>query len=68
MFVDPEIGSDCNSGLSPDQPVATIAEAMNKMAEARGMYPGKLLFHEEEKKKERKDWPPDPDNVNVKWW
>ncbi|KKK54722.1 hypothetical protein LCGC14_3081820, partial [marine sediment metagenome] len=60
----------------PGQPLASIAEAMNRMAEdrsgvvmvTRGMYPGKLLFHEEEKKKELKDWPPEPDNLNVKWW
>ena len=35
MFVDPTTGSDWNSGLTPDKPLASIAEAMNKIAEDR---------------------------------
>ncbi len=73
MFVDPTIGSDWNSGLSPDQPLASIAEAMNKIAEDRTgviqVFPGKMFFYEEkEKKKELEEWPPEPDNLNEEWW
>ena len=73
MFVDPKRGMDCNSGLTPDQPLATIAMAMNKIAEDRTgviqVFPGKMLFHEEkEKKKELEEWPPEVDNLNEEWW
>ena len=76
MFVDPTTGSDWNSGLSPDQPLKTIAEAMNKIAEdragvitvSRDVFPGKMLFYDKKEKKELEEWPPEPDNLNEEWW
>ena len=76
MFVDPTTGSDWNSGMSPGQPLKTIAEAMNKIAEdrtgvvmvSRGVYPGKLFFYDKKEKKELEEWPPKVDNLNEEWW
>ncbi len=78
MFVDPTTGSDWNSGLTPDKPLASIAEAMNKIVDdktgvitvfrSQPLYPGKMLFYEEKKKKELEEWPPEPDNLNEEWW
>ena len=72
MFVDPTTGSDWNSGMSPDQPLKTIAEAMNKIAEDRTgviqVFPGKLFFHDKKEKKEYPEWPPETDNLNEEWW
>jgi len=71
VFVDAEKGSDWNSGLSPDQPLKTIAEAMNKISEDRTgviqVFPGKMFFLGEEKK-EYPEWPPKADNLNEEWW
>ena len=72
MFVDAEKGSDWNSGLSPDQPLKTIAEAMNKISEDRTgviqVFPGKLFFYDKKEKKEYPEWPPETDNLNEEWW
>ena len=68
MFVDPQQGSDWNSGLNPDQPLASIAEAMNRMAEDKSGVVMVAHGPSPVEKKELKDWPPEPDNLNVKWW
>ena len=72
MFVDAEKGSDWNSGMRPDQPLKTIAEAMNKIAEDRTgviqVFPGKLFFYDKKEKKEYPEWPPETDNLNEEWW
>ena len=68
MFVDPQQGSDWNSGLNPDQPLASIAEAMNRMAEDRSGVVMVAHGPPPVEKKELEDWPPEPDNLNVKWW
>ena len=73
MFVDPEKGSDWNSGLSPDQPLASIAEAMNKAVKygtgAIHIFPGKMFFYEEKKKKKKPEpWPPVVQDLNEEWW
>ena len=71
MFVDAEKGSDWNSGLNPNQPLKTIAEAMNKIAEDRTgviqVFPGKLFFYDKKEKKEYPEWPPETDNLNEEW-
>ena len=71
MFVNSAIGSDCNSGLNPDQPLATIAMAMNRIAEDRSGVV--MVLHGQpsqppKKKKLIRKWPPEPDNLNVEWW
>ena len=68
MFVNSAIGSDWNSGLNPDQPLATIVMAMNKIAEDRT---GVIMVpsgQPPKKKKPIREWPPEPDNLNVEWW
>ena len=61
---------DCNSGLTPDKPLATIAMAMNRIAEDRTgvitVFRGQPL--KEKKKKPIREWPPKVDNLNVEWW
>ena len=68
MFVDPTTGSDWNSGLNPDQPLKTIAEAMNKIAEDRTGVVMVLRGQPPVKKKEYPEWPPEVDNLNEEWW
>ena len=73
MFVDPEKGMDCNSGLTPGQPLKTIQAAMNKIAEDKTgviqVFPGKMLFYKEKKKRKRPvPWPPVVDDLNEEWW
>ena len=76
MFVDPNKGSNWNSGLSPYQPLASIQAAMDKLpflheqhaSEVIHVFPGKLFFPPEVKKKRLEDWPPKPDNLNEEWW
>lgn len=68
MFVDPNEGMDCNSGLTPDEPLATIAMAMNRTAEDRTGITEIFLGQLKKKKKELADWPPKPDNLNEEWW
>ena len=69
MFVDPKNGMDCNSGLTPDKPLATIQAAMSKIAEDRTgvimVLPGQPP---KEKKKLIRKWPPEVDNLNEEWW
>ena len=71
MFVDAKEGSDWNSGMSPDQPLKTIAEAINKIAEdrtgVREIFIGPAP-KEKEKKQYDKEWPPEADNLNEEWW
>ncbi len=77
MFVDPTKGSDWNSGMSPGQPLKTIQAAMDKLpflheqhaSEAIHVFPGKLFFPPEVKKKRLEEkWPPEVDNLNEEWW
>jgi hypothetical protein len=68
MFVDPTTGSDWNSGLSPDQSLKTIAEAMNKIAEDRTGVVMVLKGQPPIEKKQLEDWPPEVDNLNEEWW
>ena len=68
MFVDPNKGSDWNSGLNPDQSLKTIAEAMNKIAEDRTGVVMVLPGQPSVKKKKLREWPPEADNLNVEWW
>ena len=57
--------------MRPDQPLKTIAEAMNKTVKygtgAIHIFPGKMFFLGEEKKEYPK-WPPEADNLNEEWW
>ena len=68
MFVDPTTGSDWNSGLSPDQSLRTIAEAMNKISEDRTGVVMVLRGPPPKEKKEYPEWPPETDNLNEEWW
>ena len=84
MFVDPTIGLDSNSGLTPDQPLATIQAAMDKLPflhEKRIISKIDRMIEDrtgvitvfrgqppKEKKKELEEWPPEPDNLNEEWW
>ena len=68
MFVDPTTGSDWNSGLSTDQPLKTIAETMNKIAEDRTGVVIVLRGVPLVKKEEYPEWPPEVDNLNEEWW
>ena len=68
MFVDWKTGSDWNSGLSPGQPLKTIAEAMNKIAEDRTGVVMVLHGQPPKEKKKLEEWPPEPDNLNEEWW
>ena len=83
MFVDPERGSDWNSGMSPGHPLKTIQAAMDKIpflheqhaSEAIHVFPGKLFFspevrkkREAKKKRLEEKWPPEPDDLNEEWW
>ena len=68
MFVDPEKGSDWNSGMSPGQPLKTIAEAMNKIAEDRTGIVMVLRGQPPKEKKKLREWPPETDNLNEEWW
>jgi len=69
VFVDPEKGSDWDSGMSPDQSLKTIAEAMNRISEDRTgvvmVLPGQAPT---KKKKVYGKWPPKVDNLNEEWW
>ena len=79
MYVDPARGMDCNSGLTPDQPLCSIQAAMDKLPFLHEQHA--LKYAEDRtgvimvahgpppvEKKELEDWPPEPDNLNVKWW
>lgn len=82
MYVDPERGSDWNSGLTPDQPLCSIQAAIDKLPFLHEEHTLKYaedrsrvitVFRspppvEKEEKKEYPKWPPEPDNLNEKWW